>query len=185
MVWGKPESQGPALGRLFHPWLGDTASGQTLLPPPWRGNKGSWPYWGCPGRVGGWCRGKGGGPLPMCGIDLSTPGRTLPQRSAWWPQKSTSQTSLEGNPTGPPLLTAAPSKTCSRGFPSLPLPDCPCVAGTSRSTRPRPHLLQVPSLGQSLLQASSSSQDIPWVALSLGLSFLIHKMGKIKPTLDV
>ena len=52
----------------------------------------------------------------MCGMDLLAPGRTLPQEVSMVATESTTQTSLEGGPVGPPLLITAPSRPAA-GFP--------------------------------------------------------------------
>lgn len=98
VVWGKPESQGPALSQAVPPWLATLPLGRHCCPTLER-EQGSWPCTGAArAGVGGGAEAKEEDPFLCVGWICQHLEGLCPKRSAWWPQKSTSQTSLEGNP---------------------------------------------------------------------------------------
>lgn len=144
VVWGKPESQGPALSQAVPPWLGDTASGQTLLPHPGEGTRELAMYWGCPGGGGGVLRQRRRTPSYVWDGFVNTWKDSAPRGQHGGHRRAPVRRPLKGAhwPTTPDSCTF---KTCSRVSPSLPLPGCPWpMARHIEGTRPRPHL---PSTG--------------------------------------
>lgn len=147
VVWGKPESQGPALSQAVPPWLATLPLGRHCCPTLER-EQGSWPCTGAArageGGRGAVLRQRRRTPSYVWDGFVNTWKDSAPRGQHGGHRRAPVRRPLKGahGPTTPDSCTF---KTCSRVSPSLPLPGCPWpMARHIEGTRPRLHL---PSTG--------------------------------------
>ena len=119
---------------------------------------------------------------------LPTPGRALPQEASVVATEVHQSHVPARDTVGAPLpalhLQDLPRHLTQPSSPRLPTW---LMAEHVEGTRPGPRLPNAGPLPWVVFAWSPPhpGQDGPWAVLSLGLSFLVHKMGKLKPTLDI